>query len=105
MTAERYGWINRAIPDAELDAYVDRLARRVTSFNHASIAKTKEMMDRRIPTPTVTDYAESFAAILELANTDTAREVSQRARARAGGNLASRELDLPVVYDPERWPL
>jgi enoyl-CoA hydratase/carnithine racemase len=25
--AERYGWINRAIPDAELDVFVDRFAR------------------------------------------------------------------------------
>jgi hypothetical protein len=27
-----YGWINRALPDAELDAFVARLARRVASF-------------------------------------------------------------------------
>jgi enoyl-CoA hydratase/carnithine racemase len=27
--AERYGWINRALPDAELDAFVARLARRI----------------------------------------------------------------------------
>jgi enoyl-CoA hydratase/carnithine racemase len=26
-TAERYGWINRAIPDAELDDFVDRADR------------------------------------------------------------------------------
>ena len=31
-TAERYGRINRAIPDAELDDFVDRFARRVSSF-------------------------------------------------------------------------
>ena len=30
--AERYGWINRALPDASLDAFVDRLARRIASF-------------------------------------------------------------------------
>ena len=30
--AERYGWINRALPDAELDAFVARLARRIASF-------------------------------------------------------------------------
>jgi enoyl-CoA hydratase/carnithine racemase len=27
--AERYGWINRALPDADLDAFVARLARRI----------------------------------------------------------------------------
>jgi enoyl-CoA hydratase/carnithine racemase len=25
-TAERYGWINRSIPDAQLDAFVDRFS-------------------------------------------------------------------------------
>ena len=29
--AERYGWINRALPDADLDAFVARLARRIAS--------------------------------------------------------------------------
>ena len=28
-TAERYGYVNRALPDAELDEFVDALARRV----------------------------------------------------------------------------
>jgi enoyl-CoA hydratase/carnithine racemase len=30
--AERYGWINRALPDADLDAFVAGLARRIASF-------------------------------------------------------------------------
>jgi enoyl-CoA hydratase/carnithine racemase len=30
--AERYGWVNRALPDAELDAFVAPLARRIASF-------------------------------------------------------------------------
>ncbi|CAM02054.1 acyltransferase domain-containing protein [Saccharopolyspora erythraea] len=30
--AERYGWINRTLPDAELDEFVARLARRIASF-------------------------------------------------------------------------
>jgi enoyl-CoA hydratase/carnithine racemase len=28
-TAEKYGWVNRAIPDADLDQFVDNFARRV----------------------------------------------------------------------------
>jgi enoyl-CoA hydratase/carnithine racemase len=30
--AERYGWVNRALPDADLDAFVARLARCIASF-------------------------------------------------------------------------
>jgi len=33
LTAERYGWLNRALPDVELDGFVDRLARRIASFD------------------------------------------------------------------------
>jgi enoyl-CoA hydratase/carnithine racemase len=32
-TAERYGYVNRALPDAELDGFVDALARRIASFS------------------------------------------------------------------------
>ncbi len=31
-TAERYGWINRALPAAELDDFVDRLARNIAAL-------------------------------------------------------------------------
>ena len=30
--AERYGWINRAVPDAELAVFVETLARRISRF-------------------------------------------------------------------------
>src|SRR5437762_471499 len=38
-TAERYGWINRAVPDAELDQFVERFATRVASFDRQAIAE------------------------------------------------------------------
>jgi enoyl-CoA hydratase/carnithine racemase len=37
-TAERYGWINRAVPDAELDAFVVDFVGRVLSFDRTGIA-------------------------------------------------------------------
>src|SRR5258708_5671367 len=36
--AERYGWINRAIPEAELDAFVNRFVQPVLSFDGHSLA-------------------------------------------------------------------
>jgi hypothetical protein len=39
--AERYGYVNRALPDAELDAFVDELAVRIASFDKQAIAETK----------------------------------------------------------------
>src|SRR6266704_3419170 len=32
-TAERYGYVNRALPDVELDQFVEGLARRIASFD------------------------------------------------------------------------
>src|SRR5215204_6904056 len=41
--AERYGYVNRSLPDAELDAFVDALARRIASFDKQAISETKRL--------------------------------------------------------------
>src|SRR4051812_8839875 len=43
--AELYGYVNRALPDAELDAFVDALATRISSFDKEAIAETKRLVD------------------------------------------------------------
>jgi len=43
--AERYGYVNRSLPDAELDGFVDALARRIASFDKQAIAGTKHLVD------------------------------------------------------------
>jgi enoyl-CoA hydratase/carnithine racemase len=43
--AERYGYVNRSLPDAELDAFVDALARRIATFDKQSIADIKHLVD------------------------------------------------------------
>jgi enoyl-CoA hydratase/carnithine racemase len=44
-TAERYGYVNRALPDAELDRFVDSLARRIASFDRRAIAAAKNLVN------------------------------------------------------------
>src|SRR5260221_4514278 len=44
-TAERYGYVNRALPDAELDGFVDALARRIASFDRRPIAAAKNLIN------------------------------------------------------------
>ena len=44
--AERYGWVNRALPDAELDAFVARLARRIASFPVDAVRSTKRVLNQ-----------------------------------------------------------
>ena len=43
--AERYGYVNRSFPDAELDNFVEALAMRIASFDKQAIAETKHLVD------------------------------------------------------------
>jgi enoyl-CoA hydratase/carnithine racemase len=43
--AERYGYVNRSLPDAQLDKFVDTLARRIASFDKQSIGEIKHFVD------------------------------------------------------------
>ena len=44
--AERYGSVNRAVPDGELHLLVDTLAQRIASFDKASIMAVKQQVAR-----------------------------------------------------------
>ena len=43
--AERYGYVNRSFPDADLDAFVESLATRIASFDKRAISETKRFVD------------------------------------------------------------
>jgi enoyl-CoA hydratase/carnithine racemase len=43
--AERYEYVNRSFPDAELDEFVDALATRIASFDKRVISETKRFVD------------------------------------------------------------
>lgn len=43
--AERYGYVNRALPADELDSFVDALALLIASFDRQSIIETKRLVD------------------------------------------------------------
>ena len=47
--AEAYGYINRALPDAELDAFVEALATRIARFDKWAIANTKRLVNTSLP--------------------------------------------------------
>ena len=50
--AERYGWINRALPTAALDAFVQRLAQRIAGFPAAGIVAIKDRINTITLAPT-----------------------------------------------------
>src|SRR5580658_4728747 len=43
--AELYGYVNRSLPDNQLDAFVDALARRISTFDKQAIAETKRLVN------------------------------------------------------------
>jgi enoyl-CoA hydratase/carnithine racemase len=43
--AELYGYVNRSLPDNQLDDFVDALARRISSFDKQALAETKRLVD------------------------------------------------------------
>jgi enoyl-CoA hydratase/carnithine racemase len=43
--AERYGYVNRCFPDADLDEFVDSLANRIATFDKQAISETKRFVD------------------------------------------------------------
>ncbi|WP_426610991.1 enoyl-CoA hydratase/isomerase family protein [Bradyrhizobium sp. McL0616] len=52
--AERYGYVNRALPDVEIEAFVDAFARRMASFEkHALVGAKALMNDVTLPADSV----------------------------------------------------
>jgi enoyl-CoA hydratase/carnithine racemase len=47
--AEAYGYVNRSLPDMELDRFVDALASRVASFDKWAISNTKRLVNAANP--------------------------------------------------------
>jgi enoyl-CoA hydratase/carnithine racemase len=56
--AERYGWVNRTLDDAELDSFVEKLASRLASFDREPLAAAKAQVNR-FNTPTAAELHSS----------------------------------------------
>jgi enoyl-CoA hydratase/carnithine racemase len=61
--AELYGYVNRSFPDSELDAFVDALATRISSFDKWAISNTKHLVNASLP-PDV-EIAEGWDACIK----------------------------------------
>ena len=60
-TAERYGYVNRALPDAELDGFVDALARRIASFDRRALAAAKNLVNH-VSLPSADRLLDAFTS-------------------------------------------
>lgn len=87
--AERWGWVTRALPDAELDAFVDVTAARLASFDPQAMATAKAMVNRA----TLPPDADLIAAYGQFVESLTQPGFLARA-AGLGALLAAHGLDV-----------
>lgn len=57
--AERYGWVTRAIPDAQLDGFVEKMANRLASFDKTALITTKKQING-VALPKEADLLNSY---------------------------------------------
>jgi enoyl-CoA hydratase/carnithine racemase len=93
-TAERYGYVNRALPDAELDGFVDALARRIASFDRRPIAAAKNLINQ-VSLPSADRLLDGLNSFLTAL---TWPETQQRIQA-----LLKRGLQRDSDFE-KRWP-
>ncbi|SDH89606.1 Enoyl-CoA hydratase/carnithine racemase [Bradyrhizobium sp. Rc2d] len=70
--AAAYGYVNRALPDGELDAFVDALATRISSFDKWAIANTKRLVNAASLPPDV-EIAAGWDACMASINRPAAQ--------------------------------
>src|SRR5437660_7110747 len=92
--AERYGYVNRALPDAELDGFVDVLARRIASFDRGAIAAAKSLVNQ-VSLPSADQLLDAYTS---FGNALTWPEAQQRIQ-----TLLERELQRDGDFET-RWP-
>jgi enoyl-CoA hydratase/carnithine racemase len=94
-TAERYGWINRALPDDELDAFVDELATRIGGFERRALATAKRLVNERSAPASEGELLQSFKSILEAITWPEAHARMAAMEAKGWGKKTEAELNHP----------
>jgi enoyl-CoA hydratase/carnithine racemase len=79
--AERYGYVNRSFPDADLDAFVESLATRIASFDKRAISETKRFADVASLPPDfeiAPEWDVCFASIMRPAAQERIKKLMER---------------------------
>jgi enoyl-CoA hydratase/carnithine racemase len=95
--AERYGWINRALPPAEIAPFVERLARRIAAFPPDAVRLAKRAVDAA--GGPIEDGLLEEAHCFNLTLADPQLDARFEAALAAGAQTREGELDLPGLID------
>src|SRR5579862_4343461 len=71
--AELYGYVNRSLPDADLDGFVDALATRIATFDKDAIRETKRLVNVASLPPDI-EIAPEWDAFLASVKRPAAQE-------------------------------
>jgi len=93
--AEHYGWINRAVPAAALDAFVTALAQRIAGLPAGARGLLKERVDAIALAP-VSEFRRDSDLFLEASRDSDAKRAMQNAT-RRGFQTREGELELGHV--------
>jgi enoyl-CoA hydratase/carnithine racemase len=95
--AERYGWINRALPPAEIAPFVERLARRIAAFPPDAVRLAKRAVDAA--GGPIEDGLLEEAHCFNLTLADPQLDARFEAALAAGAQTREGELDLPGLIE------
>jgi enoyl-CoA hydratase/carnithine racemase len=73
--AERYGYVNRSLPDADLDGFVDALATRIVSFDKHTIMDTKRLVNAASLPPDIEIESGWNACVASMARPATQQRI------------------------------
>jgi len=85
--AELYGYVNRSLPDADLDPFVESLATRIASFDKRAISETKRFADVASLPPDfeiAPEWDVCFASIMRPAAQERIKKLMERGFHKAG---------------------
>ncbi|MGH8983068.1 MAG: enoyl-CoA hydratase/isomerase family protein [Acidimicrobiia bacterium] len=96
-TAERYGWVNRALAPEELGPFVERLARRMEAFPPDAVRRAKLAVDAAMPGNDAGLIEEAYQFNRTLADAELDARM-ERALA-LGAQTREGELDLGALIE------
>ena len=99
-TGELFGFVNRSLPDAELDAFVDAFATRIAGFDRKVLAACKKTINERADLPSLGELLASNHQLYEVDyNWPKPEGAFEQVMAAGLGQKGDFELNLPYAIN------
>jgi enoyl-CoA hydratase/carnithine racemase len=99
--AAEYGYVNRVVPDEELDEFVDHFARRIAAFDRVAVSGIKQLVDLASLPPDA-EFVSGFTAYLTTSGRPENAPFVQALFERGLQQPGSFERDLGIIVGEMR---